>query len=1292
MQQRFTIFMKRLRAAACGLAVAASAAWGGGREAPVAAYDTNPWTVVVSNGVEVTLTAPLIEGLAFHHWEGGPTGEARFVNPYTYTPATDGLVTSVMGALVEVAPGADLVQAVAGAGAFGVVRAAAGTYALTNQIVMGTCRLEGAGRDDATGTILQCASAARGLYLNSPFAFVSGVKVTGSRAKVSGLGVYIDQGGGTIVDSRVTDNQTTQYHLKGAGIYMSSADALVARCIVDRNAFHFGPSGNDYGGGICIDTRGGVVENCLVYGNESYRFGGGICAYAGTIRNCTLYGNGAVALGGNLDLRGPVSAYNTILDAGWCLFAADRWQRDWNAQQTAYKNGLINCACPRHPVGQGGLEGRLDFANPDAFDFAPAPGSYAINAGADAGTWASLPLDLNGNPRVVGSAVDLGCIEFQYSASVVGMRIEPGAVFGGSNAVFTAVSIGGATTHACTWTIKDADGAVVDTFEGASATRAFAAPGRFTVELAADGLSCIKVGGLRVGVLTNYVSQTGSATAPYATPATAANDLAEALDEALDGATIFFPGADETYVMTSETRIHRPVVIESAHGAASIVFTPAAGKKIRLFTINDPGAVLRGVTLTGGCAELFYGRGLLIGGSGGLVDRCIVSNCYDIAYHQVGGGVAMMGPQAVLRGTLVADNRLVRSISEDGAGVYLMDGTVENCLIRDNTAYQHGAGVYASNKGNVINCTIVCNTAYGLSATGCGGGIYRQAGLGTGRIANCAFYGNSASKDTGGGAPDWFCADAAARGAFVNCAFSAAAPNDTCFVPGSFLFTDPARGDFSLMSSSPLVDAGEDNYLGEWLKTDFGGVNPRVIGLRGDIGCYEADTMAYLCEGFLSPVEAFVGTPFVFAAVTNGAPEGAVFTWRLYRTGGETPVATIQGAVVTNAIAEPAHYTVTLTPSFGTASKTWENGLHVAVRTNYVVATWDAGHTPVLPYDAWVCAATNIADALDEAIDGATIVLGKGRYPTDVELCVFKGVTMVSQGGPEATAVYSSKRKSRVFHLDHPYAKLVGLTISNGCSSAQYIGGGGVVISPLGGTVENCTITRNVAGDNVHTPGGGITCESRFGRIDRCRIFFNSSKTAGKTGGGGVNMMYGALRNSFIYGNIALAGAGVFVRANDVVVENCTIVSNTVVGVDQWELARGGGLAIEGAATIRNTLVYGNKDVFNTLAVPTIEQDIAINRTVAASNAVQVSHCLLPAALGNASITGDPAFVDYRPGAGVFDCRLRGKSPCRDAGAYVPEWMPGALDCGGNPRILGRRVDIGCFETDRSIGFYLILK
>jgi hypothetical protein len=72
--------------------------------------------------------------------------------------------------------------------------------------------------------------------------------------------------------------------------------------------------------------------------------------------------------------------------------------------------------------------------------------------------------------------------------------------------------------------------------------------------------------------------------------------------------------------------------------------------------------------------------------------------------------------------------------------------------------------------------------------------------------------------------------------------------------------------------------------------------------------------------------------------------------------------------------------------------------------------------------------------------------------------------------------------------------------------------------------------------------------------------------------------------------------------------------------------------------------------------------------------------CTTPSPGGTGNITGDPQFVSYY----LRDLRLSGSSPCIDAGTNQ-DWMAGAADWDGKPRIINGRADVGAYECLRPV-------
>ena len=1259
------------------------------------------WAVTVEKGVEITLEADAPEaGKAFHHWAGtaAPTGEAAFQPTWTYTPTASGEVMPVYGTLETVTDGGDLAAKVAAAsadGGFGVVRAGAGTYTISAQLSLGSVRLEGSGRDGTGASVLVSSGVrCRGISLNNKYAYVSGFRVQGffppnTTAEKNGCGVSIESNGGTVVDCRLTANSSSESHVAGGGVYCKSASGLIARCIIDNNKLSYGTiKSNNGGGGIYMTA--GVLENCLIYGNYSSHDGGGVMATGGTIRNCTVVDNFGQGIAG-LYAGESVKVYNTAIFGNIAWFGPSFGGNEWYCATVANSNNFVSCASSL-PVGATGLVCEPCFNAPGIGDYAPRAGSQLIDAGGDAGTPMSLPLDLYGNPRLSGEGVDIGCIEYDGDSEAVGIRISPRpAAFKGDTVTFVPVFRGGLAADTCTWTVKDAaSGQTVSTLDALSPSYTCPAAGSFTLELSAGG---------RTATWTNCLYVVESRTNVVSTLTSAA--VQAAVDAAIDGSVIILE--DGIYEITAPVTVYKGVKLISRNGAEKCIFKVPANKTERPLIMSAPGAELVGVTLTGGHDGKYQIVGSIVGAGGGLIDHCIISNNWETNTHKWGVGLGLGGKNAIVRNSLFENNRFAGGNQCHGGAVYMFGGVIENCLFKNNFAYELGGAIYMrGSEGNVINCTFVKNSAGGPKvSTGKGGAIYLASASGTGRIVNCAFYDNSCDQDKTEGSPDWYCADSSAKAMFVNCAMSACAPNATCFVPenGNFNFSDADNGDYRLKTLSPLVDKGADEYVNPLIVKDFGGTNARVLGDHVDIGCYEADVESFVCTFDVSPREALEGSNIVFSAATVGAPDDAVYQWTVYRGEEDQAVFADFGPCVTNLFAVPDWYTVKLVVSFGGTDypAALTNGLHIGANTNYVVSTWNEGYEPQIPYGSWSTAATNIQDAVSEAVDGAVVMLGDGTFGVERTVVIDKEIVVTSAHGAERTEITASKGNCRVVKINNDKAVVERVSITKGQVQDNSVGGCGVLLAPLGGTLRDCIVERN-GPQGQHTPGGGVTIQA--GLVDRCVIRYNNGTGGGNNGGGGVCMQGGTLRNSLVFGNRANDGAGVYVKKGSPIIESCTIVSNVCDTAKVWEFAKRGGLAIENAVTIRNTVIYGNANRNYALADPR-QAEISIyasgNDPSSVSNAVKLVNCALPFELTlknmtDCVLTTDGMFHRFDPVRGKFDFRLSKSFDCvlRDKGLPL-DWMEGATDVYGNPRVLNRGPDIGACETEPS-GLMLLVE
>lgn len=137
-------------------------------------------------------------------------------------------------------------------------------------------------------------------------------------------------------------------------------------------------------------------------------------------------------------------------------------------------------------------------------------------------------------------------------------------------------------------------------------------------------------------------------------------------------------------------------------------------------------------------------------------------------------------------------------------------------------------------------------------------------------------------------------------------------------------------------------------------------------------------------------------------------------------------------------------------------------------------------------------------------------------------------------------------------------------------------------------------------------------------------------------------------------------GTGLSVILGSPVFENCTIVGNTETGVSR----------ISGTPLIRNCILWDNgADI-----VGDVTEDM-----------IHFSDIEDGGYTGNGCISADPMLI------GGGDYSLDWRSPCRNRGMNVVEWMEEAQDFIGNPRIHHRVVDMGAYEfVGNDMGMMLI--
>jgi hypothetical protein len=196
--------------------------------------------------------------------------------------------------------------------------------------------------------------------------------------------------------------------------------------------------------------------------------------------------------------------------------------------------------------------------------------------------------------------------------------------------------------------------------------------------------------------------------------------------------------------------------------------------------------------------------------------------------------------------------------------------------------------------------------------------------------------------------------------------------------------------------------------------------------------------------------------------------------------------------------------------------------------------------SPTPPYTSWATAATNIQDAIDEAVDGDLVLVTNGVYSSGGRvvhgfltnrLAIMKPVTVQSVNGPAVTIILGNQVPNqspqftngfdsvRCVYLTS-FAVLAGFTLTNG------------------GTWRQSTDARDRS-------GGGAWCETNAA-ITNCHIIGNAA-----TGGGGGGAYGGLFYNSTIVSNSASLNGGGVISGS---LTDCLVSGNTTT-------AYGGGVA-----------------------------------------------------------------------------------------------------------------------------------
>ncbi|MFN8473722.1 MAG: choice-of-anchor Q domain-containing protein [Anaerolineae bacterium] len=676
-----------------------------------------------------------------------------------------------------------------------------------------------------------------GMYNEVGSPTLTNVTFSGNRSGDYGGGMYNYSSSPTLTNVTFSGNSATAQYAYGGGMANSLSSPTLTNVTFSGNSASYsgggmynsssssptltnvtfsGNSATNNGGGMVNGNGSNPTLTNVTFSGNSSTYGGGMVngGSSPTIRNSILWGDSASSSGPEIYGGSATVAYSIVQGSGG---SGTSW---WN-------NNLVT-------DGGNNLDQDPKFATPVTL---PPPAntsgnlrlqanSPAINAGNNNVTSPSLPAtDLDGNPRILGSVVDMGAYEFLCPPGTPATLYVNAAVAGGTGTGDSWANASPTLTFALQRALACSAPPLVTQIWVAQGTYKPAGPnGDRNATFALKN---------NLAIYGGFTSGQTSLTDRNANPAT--NNTVLSGDLNGDDRPNFANNAENSYhVVTSS-------------GTAS-------------------SAILDGFTVTGGNAN---GSFSAADGGGMLNDSSSSPTLTNVSFsgnfaYELGGGMVNSGGSPTLTNVTFSGN----STSLYGGG---MSNGGNSTPILTNVTF---SGNSASQGGGMFNdgsSPILTNVTFSGNSADYGGGMFNY-NLSSATIRNSILWGDSAPN---GREIYNYNGSASVSYSIVQGGYAGTGNlnKDPLFVTAVPSPAPSTGGDLRLGLTSPAINAGNNSVSNPSLPaTDLDG-NPRIVYGIVDMGAYEAQ-VAVTKFSVSAPSSATQGSAFS-VTVTAQDPNGA---------------------------------------------------------------------------------------------------------------------------------------------------------------------------------------------------------------------------------------------------------------------------------------------------------------------------------------------------------------------------------------------------------------------------------